>query len=178
MPRRSPSPRRPARCRRAGARDERLQPGDRRRPRRGAQHHRALWVDDGGPLGGEARADAGDERGEELADGPLGEDVGRDLERIHEGVRQPGHDDSHVLDVDGVELADLCEHQRDQLVARQVDRQLVDDAAVAALQDVDTDDVASDRADTARHRAERSRAVGQPDPHDEARHAPHIRQRL
>ena len=43
---------------------------------------------------------------------------GRHLERVDERIGQPGDDGAHVLHVDGVELADLGEHEGDELLAR------------------------------------------------------------
>ena len=52
----------------------------------------------------------------------------------------------------------LCDH----------DRELVDRDVVAAFQHVDADDVGADRADPRRDEAERTRTIGQPDPHHES----------
>ena len=48
--------------------------------------------------------------------------------------------------------------------------ELVDGPAAASLEDVDADDVAPHRADPARHRAQRTRTVGQPDAQHVRRH--------
>ena len=73
-------------------------------------------------------------------------------------------------DVDAVDLGHLLEQQRHQVVGGQLDGQLVDRPTGAALEDVDADDVAADRADPARHGTEGTRPVGQPQPHHEGAH--------
>ncbi|MFT3854903.1 MAG: hypothetical protein QM733_19520 [Ilumatobacteraceae bacterium] len=60
--------------------------------------------------------------------------------------------------------------QVDEVRRRQADGQLVDRAAATALEDVDTDDVAVERADPAGHLPERTRTVRQPHPHDVGLH--------
>src|SRR5207248_4769076 len=57
------------------------------------------------------------------------------------------------------------------LGVRKVHEHLVDGAAATALQDLDTDQVSPDGADTAGDRAQRSGAVRYPNPHQVGRHA-------
>ena len=63
-----------------------------------------------------------------------------------------------------------ADEQRHQAGVGELDDQLVDGPARAPLEDVDADHVAPDRADAAGDRAQRSRTVGQPHPHDERLH--------
>ena len=51
----------------------------------------------------------------------------------------------------------------------QLDRELVDRDVVAALEDVDADDVAVDRTDARRDEPERTGPVGEPHPHEDVR---------
>ena len=89
-----------------------------------------------------------------------------DAERGDRRVRTGAVDTADVFHGDTVDLADLVDEQVDEVGRRQADGQLVDRAAAAALEDVDADDVAVHGADPAGHLAERTRAIGQPHPHD------------
>ena len=86
------------------------------------------------------------------------------------GVGSIGLDRPDVLDGDAVDLTDLVEQQLERDVVGQRDDQLVDRAAPAALEDLDADDVTAHGADPARHLAESTGTVRQPDTDDERAH--------
>ncbi len=77
-------------------------------------------------------------------------------------------------DGDPVHLVDLVLQQLDQVVPADLDDELVDRAALVALEDVDGDDVTADRPDPAGHQAEGTRPVGQRDPDDVASHGQNV----
>ena len=76
-------------------------------------------------------------------------------------------DVAHLLDGRAVDLLDLAHEQVDAIVVAQQHRELVDRDVLAALEHVDADDVAADRADARRDQTERTRAVGEPHPHED-----------
>jgi len=66
---------------------------------------------------------------------------------------------AHVLDVDTVDLADLGDEEVHEVFVGEGHGQLVDGPTTAALQHVDRHDIASDSADAAGHRAQRTGSV-------------------
>ena len=100
-----------------------------------------------------------------------GDDVGRldeprcSLECVEPRVARRVVDRSHVLDVDVLDLRDLVDEQIDETGLGKGDDQLVDRAARSPLEDLDAHDVAAHGTDAARDLAERTGAIGQPDPH-------------
>jgi hypothetical protein len=69
----------------------------------------------------------------------------------------------HVFDGDAIDLRYFGDEEIDETLIGEFDEKFVDDLADTALEDLDTDDITSDGADTARNLAERSRSVGNPD---------------
>jgi hypothetical protein len=98
------------------------------------------------------------------------------LERVETRVRK-AFDAATLLDGRAVDLFDLAYEERDDVVAGQHDRELVDRDTLTALEDIDTDDVAADRTDAGSHQSERAGTVGEPYPHEEVRHESRLRRR-
>ncbi len=97
--------------------------------------------------------------------------VGGRLEGVQPGVDGRTRHLADILDVDTVDLVDLTDHQVEQTRVGQLDDELVYRPAAAAFQDVHSDQVAPDGAYAAGNRSERTRPIGQPDPHNIARHS-------
>ncbi len=76
-------------------------------------------------------------------------------------------DGAHLLDARAVDLLDLAHEEVEGGALAQQHRELVDGDVVAALEDVDADDVAVDRTDARRDEAERTGTVGEPHPHED-----------
>jgi hypothetical protein len=66
----------------------------------------------------------------------------------------------------------------DERGVRKRDNELIDGPSASALEDVDANEVAADRANPAGHRAKSARPVGQPDPHHHVVHASQGRERV
>ena len=73
-----------------------------------------------------------------------------------------------LLDRRAVDLFDLPHEQLDEVNVGDDDCKLVDGYMFAALEHIDADDVGADRADARRDEPERSRAVREPNSHDES----------
>jgi len=118
------------------------------------------------PVGRELRAHARDETSGEVVEAGRGADLLHRDEcvdaRIGKGVDHPPLLDRHTVD-----LFDLAHEQLHEILAGQYDRELVDGDVLAALQDLDADDVRARRADARRDETQRARAVGEPDAHDD-----------
>ena len=95
------------------------------------------------------------------------------LERVEAGIVQGVGHAAHLFDGHPVDLAHLVHQQLDEGVVGQFDDQLVDRLAPVALEDVDADDVAAHRADTAGHLAECPGTVGEPHADHEGFHGGH-----
>jgi hypothetical protein len=122
-------------------------------------------VDDGHPLGQELLAHLVGQALLELGHAArLAQPDGR-LQGVEAGVREVA-DDPHLLDGGPVHLLDLPHQDGDEVLAGQVDCELVDGHSAAALQHVDTDDVAPHRTDAGGHLAQGAGAVRQPHPHE------------
>ena len=105
-----------------------------------------------------------------VAEPVLGGGLGDDGGELQHGRRRVGPlvaDGADVLDGDAVDGADLLGQQLERHRLGQRHDELVDDPTAAALEDVDRRDVTVDGADAAGDLAERTRPVGQPDPHDQ-----------
>ena len=76
-------------------------------------------------------------------------------------------DGAHLLDAGAVDLLDLAHEEVEGDRLAEQHRELVDGDVVAALEDVDADDVAVDRTDPRRDEPERTGAVGEPHPHED-----------
>src|SRR5712692_4821213 len=76
-------------------------------------------------------------------------------------------DGAHFLHAGAVDLLDLSHQQIDRHRFLQHDGELVDRHASSPFEDVDTHDVALDRADARRHEPESTRPVRQPDPYQD-----------
>ena len=76
---------------------------------------------------------------------------------------------AHLFDAGAVDLLDLAHEQVERDRPAQDDGELVDRDLVAALEHVDPDDVAVERADARGDEAERTGTVGEPDPHEDVR---------
>jgi hypothetical protein len=98
---------------------------------------------------------------EESGRRPLLEQLGRHAQELGVAIGQGALDRTHRLDGHAVHLEHLVTQQVDEILAGQSDAQLVDDDTVLALEDVDGDHVAADRADPAGHGAEGAGSVGQ-----------------
>ena len=157
--------------RRSASGHERAQPGPGWRHAHAGQRHRSLEIDHGRPVGVEDALTVLGQVGEQAVDGRLLDERGRGPERLQTGVRRAAQRRPHVFDVDTVDLPDLGHHQGHPLGVRKVHEHLVDGADATALQDLDTDQVSPDGADTAGDRAQRSGAVRYPNPHQVGRHA-------
>ena len=79
-------------------------------------------------------------------------------------------DHPDALDGHAVDRVDLRREQRDQVLVGQRDHEFVDRPAGAVFEDLDRQHVAAHGPDTARHLAERARAVGHPDSDDDGDH--------
>ena len=101
--------------------------------------------------------------------GALGQ-LGRHAEREEPAIGPIGGDAADILDCDAVDLADLADEQVDVTAIGHADDDLVHRQTATALEDVDADHVTANRTDAARHLAERTGAVGQPDADDEGFH--------
>ncbi len=125
----------------------------------GAQYHRPARSE----LGVHAFYESTPER-----DGVISfEDALNGLERVQSRVGKP-IDALPLLDRRAVNLLDLTHEQLDEIHAGDDDRELVDCDMFAALEDVDADDVRTDRADPRCNESERTRTVGKPHPYDKA----------
>ena len=111
----------------------------------------------------------------QVAHGVLLDEEGGGVEGVEAGVPQGGGDGTHVFDVDTVDLGDLLDQQVEEVLRRQLDDQLVDGAARAALEDVDSDHVATHGADAAGHRAQGAGPVREPHADDVGEHGWHGR---
>jgi hypothetical protein len=126
----------------------------------------------GRPVGVEVAPTPPGQRLEQVGDGDLGNERSGCLEAVEASVVRGARRRPHVLDVDAVDLADLCDEERHQIVARQFHNELVDGATSAAFENVDANQVAADRTDPAGDGAEGAGTIGHPDPHDKRRHDP------
>ncbi len=97
--------------------------------------------------------------------GRRADEHGSRFERVEARVVERVGRRPDVFDVDTVHLLHLFDQQTDEVCVRELDDELVDGAARAPFEDVDTDDVTADRAHPTRHPAERTRPVGQPQSH-------------
>ena len=86
---------------------------------------------------------------------------GRRLQRVEARVGEVV-DHAHLLDPGAVDLLDLAHEESSELGVAELDRELVDRHALAALEHVDADDVAVDGTDARRDEAERTGPVGEP----------------
>jgi hypothetical protein len=90
----------------------------------------------------------------------------RRRERIEARVREVVHG-SHLFDARAVDLLDLAHEEIDRHRLPQHHRELVDRDVLTALEHVDADDVAVDRADARGDESERARPVGEPHPNQD-----------
>ena len=107
-----------------------------------------------------------DQRLVEVRDGRRRTERGRGLERVETRVGEVV-DRADLLDAGAVDLLDLTHEQVEGDLLAQQHRELVDGDVVAALEDVDADDVAFDRTDARRDQTECAGAVGEPHPHED-----------
>ena len=94
--------------------------------------------------------------------------VGGGLQRVEARVGERA-DDPHLLDAGPVDLLDLADEQLDAIEVVELAPRTRRPRRLAALEDVDADDVAVDRADPRRDETERTGPVGQPHPHEHVR---------
>ena len=95
----------------------------------------------------------------------LVDEDGRGLEGVKPGIGQPSCRRPDVFHVDAVDFGNLADEQRHQPVVGQVDEQLIDGTATTPFEDVDADQVTTDRPDPAGNCTQRARPVRHPDPH-------------
>src|SRR5690606_37886631 len=106
-------------------------------------------VDDRHPVRTDHPAGVHDDRGQQVVHVGGTDQLGRRLQHVHTGIVQGVADTPHLFDGDPVDLPHLVDEEIDQRVVGQLDDQFVDGLAAVALEDVDADDVATHRADTA-----------------------------
>lgn len=91
-------------------------------------------------------------------------------ERRKIGIDMSPIERSDVFDTNTIDGVNLCDHQIDKIRVGQANDQFVNHVAGTRFKDLDAEDVAANRADTARDLAKRARAIRKPDPDDDGVH--------
>ena len=107
--------------------------------------------------------------------GPRGrtDDDGSHVEGVGAGIVHPAVEHTDLLHVDAVDGVDRLRQRTGQRGVGQLHGELVHRPAGTPLEDVDADDLGAERADAARHLAQRPGAIGQPDTDDVRLHDRH-----